>query len=142
VLQDFEAVLNIPHMVQQSMSREQTPVLSGSIPAFEIFMSTWEKLAVKNPRLKPWIVIGLVWATKYYNRMDNTKAYIIAMCESIICTVPNTKTYLVINPSVRLSWIRQHWDQPYIDSAIKMIKDTVGNSSSPNDTNLPCFIDV
>jgi hypothetical protein len=61
------------------MSREETPVLSGSLPAFEMFMSSWEMLADKHERLKPLIDIGLVWAKKYYCRMDNTRAYVIAM---------------------------------------------------------------
>jgi hypothetical protein len=96
VLQDFEAVLQvrspylgdaglssrqIPHAVQQTMSREQTPVLSGAIPAFEMFMTQWERLGEMVPRLKPFVDIGLKWATKYYNWMDRTNAYIISMCE-------------------------------------------------------------
>ena len=66
------------------MSREKTPVLSGSIPAFEVFMATWEKLAERNEHLKPWIDIGLEWATKYYKQMDHTNAYIISMCKSLV----------------------------------------------------------
>jgi hypothetical protein len=63
------------------MSAESTPVLAGVIPSFEMFMSSWEKLARQNPRLRNVITIGLHWAYKYYGRMDRTKAYIIAMCE-------------------------------------------------------------
>ena len=63
------------------MSSETNPVLAGSIPAFEMFMTSWEYLAGKHPRLKPWIDIGLKWATTYYSRMDLTKAYIISMCK-------------------------------------------------------------
>jgi hypothetical protein len=62
-----------------SMSQEKTPILSGSIPAFETFMWEWEVLAEKHPCLKPWIDVGLEWATEYYTRMDRTDAYIIAM---------------------------------------------------------------
>jgi hypothetical protein len=61
------------------MSREKTPVLAGSLPAFEMFMTAWETLGDKHPRLKPFVDIGLKWAKKYYCRMDQTKAYIIAM---------------------------------------------------------------
>jgi hypothetical protein len=63
------------------MSGESTPILSGVIPSFEIFMSSWEKLARDHPRLKGIIQIGLDWASKYYKRMDRTRAYIIAMSE-------------------------------------------------------------
>jgi hypothetical protein len=61
------------------MSREETPVLSGSLPAFEMFMTSWEMLGEKHPRLAPFIDIGLKWASKYYCRMDQTRAYVIAM---------------------------------------------------------------
>jgi hypothetical protein len=57
--------------------------LSGTIPVFETFMTNWEEIAEKHPRLKRFIEPGLEWATRYYNRMDGTKAYIVAMCKYI-----------------------------------------------------------
>jgi len=62
------------------MSRDKTPVLSGSIPAFEMMIAAWTKLCVTHPRLKPFIDVALTWAEKYYAK-THTKAYIIAMCE-------------------------------------------------------------
>jgi len=67
-------------MVQQSMSGEKVPILSGAIPCFEMFMTTWEKNSTKDSRLSKWTSIGVNWAVKYYNKMDNTRAYVIAMC--------------------------------------------------------------
>jgi hypothetical protein len=61
------------------MSSNANLILSGSIPAFEMFMTVWEKLAKHHPRLKPWIDVGLKWATIYYAQMDLTKAYIMTM---------------------------------------------------------------
>jgi hypothetical protein len=49
------------------------------MPAFEMFMTAWENLSETHPRLGPFIEIGLAWARKYYQRMDNTKAYVMAM---------------------------------------------------------------
>lgn len=63
------------------MAGEKNPILAGAVPAFELFMTRWELLADKNPRLKPWIDEGLVWANEYYCKMDDTKAYVIAMRE-------------------------------------------------------------
>jgi hypothetical protein len=63
------------------MSAHATPILSGAIPSFELFMTQWENLGEAHANLKPWTDIGLHWARKYYTRMDNTRAYIIAMCE-------------------------------------------------------------
>jgi len=47
-------------------------------------MTQWEGLATDHPNLKPWTDISLKWATKYYRRMDDTRAYIIAMCEFLV----------------------------------------------------------
>lgn len=63
------------------MSREKTPVLGGAVYAFEMFMSSWEKLIKKNPRLEKLVQPGLDLAYKYYGRMDNSRAYVIAMCQ-------------------------------------------------------------
>jgi hypothetical protein len=73
------------------MSGNANPILSGSIPAFEMFMTAWEQLAEHHPRLKPWIDVGLGWATTYYARMDLTKAYIISMGKS-----PNSCTFFAL----------------------------------------------
>jgi hypothetical protein len=67
------------------MSKEKTPVLAGAIPSFERMMTRLEKLAVLQPHLAPAINVGLKFAYKYYRKMDNTDAFVIAMCESIHC---------------------------------------------------------
>jgi len=68
-------------MVQMVMAGETTPILSGAIPAFEMFMSKWEQIAELHPRLSKWIDVGLSWVTQYYSRMDQMRAYITAMGE-------------------------------------------------------------
>jgi hypothetical protein len=78
------------------MSVDANPILAGAIPAFEMFMTSWERLAAKHPRLKPWIDVGLDWATTYYSRMDLTTSYIIAMGR---CRVPHTFFVLTYNIS-------------------------------------------
>ena len=65
------------------MSSEKTPILSGAIPAFEMLMTKWEQLA-ENPLLKPMVQEGLNLTYKYYNQMDHTRAYVVAMCKYII----------------------------------------------------------
>jgi hypothetical protein len=57
------------------------PVLSHAIAPFEMFMTEWERLGEQHILLRPWMKIGLDWATKYYIRMDDTEAYIVAMCK-------------------------------------------------------------
>jgi hypothetical protein len=65
------------------MASETTPVLSGPIPAFVMFMSTWEDLAERHPRLSQWIDIGMDKTKEYYRWMDHTTAYVMSMCESV-----------------------------------------------------------
>jgi hypothetical protein len=52
-----------------------------------------EKLCSKYPELKPWVNIGLKWAKKYYNHMDNTDTHMIAMCELLLSSL----SYLNMN---------------------------------------------
>ena len=75
------------------MLKEKTPVLSGSIPAFETFMMEWELLSEKHKRLKPWIDVGLEWASEYYKRMDWTNAYIVAMCKPLLSSIDCILTF-------------------------------------------------
>jgi len=70
------------------MLGKKTPLLCGSIPAFELFMSKWEKLADDNPHLEELIRPGLKWAEKYYSCMDCTSAYIITMRKHFCLAAP------------------------------------------------------
>jgi hypothetical protein len=63
------------------MSKQKTPVLAGAIPSLERMMSRLERLAKKHPELRVPINRGLKFAVKYYERMDYTDAYVVAMCE-------------------------------------------------------------
>jgi hypothetical protein len=68
------------------MSGESNTVLSGAIPTFEMFMTSWKTICDKNPQLASWIDISLHWAIKYYGQMHYTHAYIIAICKSsMVC---------------------------------------------------------
>ena len=99
------------------MSGESTPLLTGTIPAFEMFMMVWENLTNKKQDLKRYINIGLEWATKYYAKMDNTRAYIIAMCEyrlTLYFVDHDLFIIVVLNPSIKLTWIWEHWEEEYI----------------------------
>jgi len=44
-------------------------------------MLEWESIRKAHVMLRPWMNIGLSWATKYYIQMDDTDVYIIAMCK-------------------------------------------------------------
>ena len=74
-----------PHTVQTIMSSENTPILAATILAFELFLSAWE--AMKTDRdlaeenVASIIAPGLTLAKSYYKKLDDSNAYIIAMCE-------------------------------------------------------------
>jgi hypothetical protein len=61
------------------MSAEKTPTLSGAMPCFKIFMTAWEQIESKRPELWQWVSVGVEHAVKYYTKMDDTRAYVIAM---------------------------------------------------------------
>jgi hypothetical protein len=79
-----QLAIQVPHRAQHAMSAESMPVLSSAIAIFKIFMSEWEDLAKKFKKLVPWIKVGLRWAKKYYNLMNDTDTYIITMGEFFI----------------------------------------------------------
>jgi hypothetical protein len=84
------------------MSKEKTPVLAGAVPTLERFMTSWEILAKKpeNQHLVPAINVGLKFACKYYKKMDDTSAYVVAMCESNIFYLRESRNSLVLTPAL------------------------------------------
>jgi hypothetical protein len=85
------------------MSGESTPLLSGAIPAFELFMTRWEKLEEEKPYLARFIDKGLDSAYKYCKWMDRTRVYIIAMCKWIINPQIRTNDCISSPQSIRPS---------------------------------------
>ena len=61
------------------MSEESSPVISGAMPSFEIFMTAWEDLSEHHPHLETIIKPGLDLAYKYYTWMDCSLCYVVAM---------------------------------------------------------------
>ncbi|KAG2745663.1 hypothetical protein P692DRAFT_201719787, partial [Suillus brevipes Sb2] len=51
LLQDLEVILEVPHTAQQTMSSKSTPVLSGTIPAFENMTEQWSWLKYHTSHL-------------------------------------------------------------------------------------------
>ncbi|KAJ7138382.1 hypothetical protein C8R44DRAFT_728524 [Mycena epipterygia] len=97
-------------MIQTVLSSESTPILAAMIPAFELFMSSWETMKadsdLEEENITDLISPGLVIAQKYYDKFADIDAYIIAM---------------FINPSIRLEWIKGNWSREDQESARKII---------------------
>ncbi|KIJ58550.1 hypothetical protein HYDPIDRAFT_102399, partial [Hydnomerulius pinastri MD-312] len=112
VLQDFQAILEVPHSAIQALSSESLPTVCNYLRTFEKFYVNWKRMG-ENPnnlRLSPFINKGLEWADKYYTRMGDTKAYLISM---------------VLNPNERLKWIKKHWDAADVEATTKVIHETM-----------------
>jgi len=64
------------------MSGEQSPLLGGALPAYEIFITQWQAIAYLSlhPQLRPFIEEGLSWAVTYHGRMQANNTYLFAMC--------------------------------------------------------------
>jgi hypothetical protein len=119
------------------MSSENTPILAATIPAFELFISSWGSMMsdidLEEENISEIISPGLAIAKKYYDKFDNTDAYIIAMCELIwlnvsFCTNSSGK---VINLSIRLEWIKKNWSTADQEHAKQIILAKV-SSLKPN----------
>ncbi|KAG1775059.1 hypothetical protein EV702DRAFT_1236596 [Suillus placidus] len=116
-LQDLEVILEAPHATQQKLSSESTPLLSHAVPTFEELINGWESIGLHVPHWKPIINIGLIWASKYIDRMGATHAYSVAM---------------FIDPAMRMSWM----DNPPLEHDLNTLPEKpfvlgLPTSSSP-----------
>jgi hypothetical protein len=84
-----------------------------------------------NENIQQFIAPGLAMAKKYYNRFDNTDAYVIAMCESCYRQkglILTDKIGLVIDPTIRFGWIVANWSEPDRTKARTIVLERVGHS--------------
>ncbi|KAJ7142793.1 hypothetical protein C8R44DRAFT_924460, partial [Mycena epipterygia] len=79
----LELILQQPHVVQTAMAVENTPMLAATIPAFELFVSSWNAMQddpdLANANIVAFIKPGLELANKYYSKMGDTDTYVISM---------------------------------------------------------------
>lgn len=61
------------------MSAENVPMLGAVVPAFEQFISRWERVASMIPRCEAFVRPGLEYASECYGRLQNNNSYLIAM---------------------------------------------------------------
>lgn len=111
----------VPHHIQQAMSHDQLPRLGKSVPTFEFFMKAWKKMSNKEPRLQPFIKPGLAKAESYYNKMENSPAYVIAMCKSMPLSFKRRNLMYLFISHINSCWsicpdeldrqILGHWEQ-------------------------------
>ncbi|KAJ7697181.1 hypothetical protein B0H17DRAFT_928548 [Mycena rosella] len=97
VLSDIQLILSIPHAAQELLSAEQTPTLSMALPAFELLLESWLCLQKELPELAHYIGVGIAKIQEYVNKGRQSRIYALAM---------------IINPTMKMAWIREHWPAP------------------------------
>ncbi|KAF9502991.1 hypothetical protein BS47DRAFT_1322897, partial [Hydnum rufescens UP504] len=103
-------ILDYPHLFQHLMTGEATPTLSSALPAFQCLQDRWEDHAGKHPDMAKHILGGMERLDKYHEKAGRMRAYVIA---------------LVLNPTIKLSFIRKHWSPIEQEMAEIWIKDEV-----------------
>ncbi|TFK40124.1 hypothetical protein BDQ12DRAFT_721592 [Crucibulum laeve] len=92
-LKCFKTILAVPHAFQQKLSHEMTPTLCYALPSFEGMMKAWENLKIDHPDTTNVIQAGLDKLEVYRDYTDIVPAYLLSM---------------MINPSMKLKWIRKN----------------------------------
>ncbi|KAF9505581.1 hypothetical protein BS47DRAFT_1269356, partial [Hydnum rufescens UP504] len=72
-------ILSFPHSIQQLMSGEATPILSGVLPAFQQLQNCWEDHAAKQHDISWYVYEGMEWLNKYHDKAGKSPTYVIAM---------------------------------------------------------------
>ena len=82
LLTDIWTVMSVPHAAQESLSSENTPTLSYSLPFYHAITDKWEHLKQNHPLLSPYIEIGIQKVKEYVNKSKSSQTYLLAVCEA------------------------------------------------------------
>ncbi|KAJ7633847.1 hypothetical protein DFH06DRAFT_1004046, partial [Mycena polygramma] len=110
VLSDIQLILSIPHAAQELLSAEKTPTLSLALPAFELLLVSWLNLQKELPELAHYIGVGITKIQEYVNKGRKSRIYALAM---------------IINPTMKMTWIQEYWPQPDARKAEDWMLETV-----------------
>jgi hypothetical protein len=56
------------------MAGETTPILSGTLPAFQSLQDQWQEHVTSNPDMLSYILEGMTWLSKYHEKAGKTHA--------------------------------------------------------------------
>ncbi|KAJ7235800.1 hypothetical protein C8J57DRAFT_1088647, partial [Mycena rebaudengoi] len=115
VLHDIQAILLVPHAAQELLSAEKTPTLSVALPAYELLLNSWLHLQTELPMLKHYIGVGIDKIQEYVDKGRKSRIYALAM---------------IINPTIKMEWIDEHWPAEDAANAEVWIIDGVSLSLS------------
>lgn len=133
VLRDIIDVLDTPHSAQQALSHEQAPTLSMALPAFELMLTGLKVKRAKHPRLSHAIDAGIDKLKGYMQIARQNKVYALAMSPSytliftFLISVTDCAPVSVINPTLKLDWIQEHWSHDEAKCAEDWIRGSVSS---------------
>ena len=97
--------------------------------------ATWERSPLLVLMDRYWYWVG--------NNLLEENGWFVCLCHCDVWvkvfrihTLVNNLTWSVLNPSIWLSWIRQHWEPNYVARAVIIIKSTVSRSVCYGDSTL------
>lgn len=74
----------VPGVLMKDLARERVPTLTSAMQTMEFWITAWEVLGSqgeRGERIAKFTALGIERASEYYSRLDQSTAYIIAMCE-------------------------------------------------------------
>ncbi|KAJ7191879.1 hypothetical protein GGX14DRAFT_380642 [Mycena pura] len=129
VLHDIRRLLQIPHIVQEIVSAEKTPTLSSVLPMYEKLIIMLKDLSRELDELSIGINAIIRKLEEYLNLSRRTKAYALAMGDYVFLFKYHSSSDLVtvLNPTIKLRWLGQHWEEEDVDNAKSAIRTAVSN---------------
>ncbi|KAG2356414.1 hypothetical protein BDR07DRAFT_1535488 [Suillus spraguei] len=107
VLCNIHQVIEVPHMAQELLSSEQTPTLSMALPAYEVLKGQWTQLQSTIWELcYPTILVSVLINYSSTSTKEGKHAYM---------------HFQFINPSIKLEWLKEHWEAEDIENAQEWI---------------------
>ena len=127
VLLDIRYFLRIPHFVQSRLSSTHATSAAMVLPVYERLVKKLRKARTVRPRIAHGIDASISALEKYLAFTRTTRAYAYAMGTSFDCSscIGIFTSSLVVNPSIKFSWLQAHWEEHEYAAARKWITEAV-----------------
>ncbi|KAJ6463695.1 hypothetical protein C8R47DRAFT_992515, partial [Mycena vitilis] len=144
VLQDVRRFLEIFHVVQEIVSAEKTPTLSIVLPLYEKLIIMLNNLAKELDVISHAIHASVRKLEEYLAKSRGTKMYALAM--GAYCfyfpLIARSSSFVVLNPTIKLKWMRENWSGPDFMAAKKSLRESVRPQLSVHPVFLIILSDV
>ncbi|KIJ33110.1 hypothetical protein M422DRAFT_52566 [Sphaerobolus stellatus SS14] len=117
-LRRFTYLKQGPYALQEQMCKERTPMLAGTLNAYEKVIAAFEKArnSTTYGYLRHMLDIGITTMRSNYNGHLFSRLLILA---------------IFVHPSLRMKWFRQKWDLENITYARRIVLDELSDYRSP-----------